>query len=126
VSGLSEDAVCIGDVWQLGPVRLEVTQPRQPCWKLSRRWRIDDLARRVTHNGKSGWYLRVLEPGTIRAGMSLELISRPHPTWTITRAQQVMYFEKQNLAAAAELAALPQLATAWREVFLERIAKRAT
>lgn len=126
VRGVSESDVCIGDIWQLGPVRFEVSQPRQPCWKLSRRWHVDDLARRVTQNGKSGWYLRVLEPGTITAGQAFEMLSRPHPTWTITRAQQVMYFEKDNLAAAAELASLPQLATAWRELLLERIAKRST
>lgn len=125
IAGLTEDTVCIGDTFQLGVARLEVSQPRQPCWKLSRRWRIADLARQVTHNGRSGWYLRVLEAGDIKAGQTVELLTRPHPTWTITRAQQLMYFEKQNLAAAAEIAALPQLATSWREVFAQRIQKRA-
>ena len=124
IAGLNEETVCIGDVFQLGAARLEVSQPRQPCWKLSRRWRIADLARQVTHNGRSGWYLRALGPGEINAGQPLQLLDRPHPTWTITRAQQLMYFDKQNLPAAAELAALPQLATSWREVFQERIAKR--
>ncbi|WP_254510047.1 MOSC domain-containing protein [Anatilimnocola floriformis] len=124
VAGLTEDTVCIGDVFQLGGARLEVSQPRQPCWKLSRRWRIADLARQVTQNGRSGWYVRVLEPGAIDAGEPLQLLERPHPTWNITRAQQLMYFEKKNLAAAAEIAALPQLAESWREVFQERIAKR--
>jgi MOSC domain-containing protein YiiM len=124
VAGIDESTVCVGDIWQLGEVQLEVSQPRQPCWKLSRRWRITDLARRVTHNGRSGWYLRVLEPGMIEAGQPMELIARPHPTWTISRAQQVMYFEKDNLTAAAELARLPALAESWREVFQERVAKR--
>jgi MOSC domain-containing protein YiiM len=124
IAGLTEDTVCIGDVYQLGGVRFEVSQPRQPCWKLSRRWRIAELARQVTHNGRSGWYFRVLEPGEIAAGQTCELLTRPHPEWTIARAQQLMYFEKQNLAAAAELAAIPQLASSWREVFEERIQKR--
>lgn len=121
IAGLTEDTVCIGDVYQLGGVRFEVSQPRQPCWKLSRRWRIADLARQVMHNGRSGWYFRVLEPGEIKAGQTVDLLMRPHPTWTITRAQQLMYFEKEDLAAAAELAVIPQLATSWREVFEERI-----
>lgn len=124
ISGLTESTVCIGDVWQFGSVRFEVSQPRQPCWKLSRRWRIADLAKRVTQNGRSGWYLRVLVPGEINAGEELVLVSRPHPQWTITRAQQLMYFEKDNVTAAAEIAALPALAVSWREVFEERIAKR--
>lgn len=124
LAGLSESSVCLGDVWQLGGARLEVSQPRQPCWKLSRRWRIADLARRVTQNGRSGWYLRVLNPGEIAAGHELVLLHRPHPGWTITRAQQLMYLEKDNLAAAAEIAAIPALAASWREVFAERLAKR--
>jgi MOSC domain-containing protein YiiM len=124
IAGLTEDTVCLGDVFQIGTARLEVSQPRQPCWKLSRRWRIADLARMVTHNGRSGWYLRVLATGLIDVGQPVELLDRPHPTWSITRAQQLMYFDKQNLAAAAEIAALPPLSTSWREVFQERIAKR--
>jgi MOSC domain-containing protein YiiM len=119
-----ESSVCIGDQWQLGQVRFEVSQPRQPCWKLSRRWRIDDLAKRVTQNGRSGWYVRVLEPGLIEAGQSFELLARPHAEWTITRAQQVMYFEKNNVAALEALAELPPLAESWREVFQERLRKR--
>lgn len=122
IAGVSEPQVCIGDVWQIGSVRFEVSQPRQPCWKLSRRWRVADLARQVTHNGRSGWYLRVLEPGEITTGDSCTLTARPNPTWTISRAQQLMYLEKQNLAAAAELATLPALAESWREVFQARIA----
>lgn len=124
LAGCTEQSVCLGDIWQLGGVRFEVSQPRQPCWKLSRRWRIADLARQVTHNGRSGWYLRVLEPGELTAGQSCELLHRPHPAWPITRAQQIMYFEKQNLPAAAELAALPALAASWREVFAERVKRK--
>lgn len=124
IAGLDEGSVCLGDVWQIGSVRLEVSQPRQPCWKLSRRWRVADLARRVTQNGRSGWYLRVLTPGEIAAGDELILLNRPHPQWTITRAQQVMYIEKDNVVAATELATLPALAISWREVFAERLAKR--
>ncbi|QDU29877.1 6-N-hydroxylaminopurine resistance protein [Anatilimnocola aggregata] len=124
IEGCDETNVCIGDVWQLGGVQFEVSQPRQPCWKLSRRWRISDLARQVTHNGRSGWYVRVLQPGEIEAGQEVLLLSRPFPEWTVARASQIMHHEKQNLAAAEELSNLPQLAESWRETFRERVAKR--
>src|ERR1700685_2866964 len=39
IAGLGEESVCIGDVFGIGAVRFEVSQPRQPCWKLARRWR---------------------------------------------------------------------------------------
>ena len=124
ITGLDETSVCIGDTWQAGAVLFQVTQPRQPCWKLSRRWRIDDLARQVIANGKSGWYLRVLAEGELAAGCEMSLIERPHPAWTIQRASDLMHHHKGDLAGAAELASLPELSAAWRETLHERIAKR--
>jgi MOSC domain-containing protein YiiM len=124
IAGLTEETVCIGDTWRAGNVVLQVTQPRQPCWKMSRRWRVPDLARQVIANGRSGWYLRVLQEGALAAGVSLELVARPHPAWPVSRASRVMHHEKHDLTLAAELASLPELSAAWREALTERIARR--
>ncbi len=124
IAGLTEETVCIGDTWRAGKVVLQVTQPRQPCWKMSRRWRIPDLARQVIANGKCGWYLRVLQEGALAAGELLELVARPHPAWTVARASRVMHHEKHDMALAAEFASLPELSAAWRESLAARIAKR--
>lgn len=121
IAGLDEASVCVGDVWQCGPVVFEVSQPRQPCWKTSRRWRIDDLSRRVIASGRSGWYLRVLTEGEIEAGIEIVLVKRVHPQWTVARANEVLYHRKDDLAAAEELANLPELALSWREIFLARL-----
>jgi MOSC domain-containing protein YiiM len=120
IAGIDETSVCIGDVWQCGAVVFEVSQPRQPCWKTSRRWRIDDLSRRVIATGRSGWYLRVLTDGEIEAGMKLALANRIHPQWTVARVSEVLYHRKDDLAAAEELAYLPELALSWREIFQAR------
>jgi MOSC domain-containing protein YiiM len=125
IAGLDETAACIGDRWQAGSVVFEVSQPRQPCWKMSRRWQIEDLAHQVLANGKSGWYLRVLAEGYIESGMELELVSRPHPEWTVARASRVMHHEKGDLAAAAELGALSELAVSWKTVLNDRVKRRA-
>lgn len=121
ITGLDETKVCIGDVWRIGDVRFEVSQPRQPCWKLSRRWRIGDLARQVMDNLKSGWYLRVLQTGEIEAGMRVTLEDRPLPQWTVARTSDVLYHRKEDFLAAGELSRLPQLSLAWREIFLGRV-----
>lgn len=125
ITGLAEHDVCIGDLWQAGDVMLEVSQPRQPCWKLSRRWRIADLAPQVIRNGKTGWYVRIVREGSVAAGTPLQLITRKHPTWTIARANDLWYHQKKNLTAAADLAALPELSTSWQEMFLDRLHKHA-
>lgn len=114
IANLDESLVCIGDQWRIGAAMFEVSQPRQPCWKLARRWQIKDLAARVVANGRSGWYLRVLQTGEIEAGQSVELVARPNPLWTIARAHQVMHHQKNDLALSAELAALPELSAAWK------------
>jgi MOSC domain-containing protein YiiM len=124
VTGLDEQSVCIGDLWQAGTVQFQVSQPRQPCWKMSRRWRIPDLARQVIANGRSGWYLRVLAEGDLAAGISLELLSQPNPAWTVARASDLMHHRKDDLTAAAELAALAELSTSWKDDLAHRIAKR--
>jgi MOSC domain-containing protein YiiM len=121
IAGLDETGVCIGDMWQCGSVVFEVSQPRQPCWKTSRRWRIDDLSRRVIATGRSGWYLRVVEEGEIEAGLDLLLVRRVHPQWTVARANEILHHRKDDLTAAEELANLPELALSWREMFLQRL-----
>jgi len=85
IAGLTEAEVCIGDRWRAGEVLFEVSQPRQPCCKLARRWRVKSLPALVSHTGRTGWYLRVLTDGALTAGTELELIDRPNPEVTIRR-----------------------------------------
>lgn len=122
VAGLTEADVCIGDTWRIGPkVLVQVSQPRQPCWKLARRWRIKNLALLVEQSGRTGWYLRVLQPGTVEAGMTLTLLKRPYPQWTVARASEVMHVVRHDLDLAAELAAIPELAASWQATLRRRV-----
>lgn len=123
IEGLDETSVCIGDAWRAGQVLFQITQPRQPCWKMSRRWQIADLARQVIASGKSGWYLRVLAPGELSPGTVIEIVSRPNPAWTVARASDVMHHRQGDLALAAELGSLPELSQAWRLALASRLAK---
>ena len=123
IAGLEEAGVCLGDRWQAAGVVLEVSQPRQPCWKMARRWQISDLPKQVIQNGQTGWYLRVLTAGELTAGTALALIARPFPAWTIARANRLFYHERQNVAELSELANVPSLSAAWREGVLQRLAE---
>lgn len=124
IDGSEESTVCIGDRWQAGEVLLEVSQPRQPCWKLGRRWQIVDLPKQVIQNGRSGWYFRVLQEGELAAGEPIELVSRPRPNWTVARASRLLYHEPDNVAGLKQLADVPELSRSWREEILERLARR--
>lgn len=121
ISGLSEETVCIGDVFRVGSVTFEVSQPRQPCWKLARRWRIHELVAITVRTGHTGWYLRVFEQGLIRAGLPVELLDRPNPDWTVARANQIMHFRRTDVAMMLELADVPKLSPAWVKELRERV-----
>ncbi|WP_206028726.1 MOSC domain-containing protein [Thalassoroseus pseudoceratinae] len=125
MESLSEADVCIGDTWRIGDtVLVQVSQPRQPCWKLARRWRIKTLALKVQQTGRTGWYFRVLTEGHIAAGKSVSLQERPYPEWTVERANQVMHIEKTDIDAALELAAIPLLSQNWQTTLIRRAEKK--
>lgn len=115
VDGLNEDTVSIGDVYRLGGAVVQVSQPRQPCWKLARRWRIKALTALVEQTGRTGWYLRVLEEGEVEPGQELTLLERPHPDWTVTRATRTMRTRTKDRLAAGQLSLIEELAMSWRE-----------
>ena len=121
VSNLVEADVCIGDIWQIGDATVQVSQPRQPCWKLARRWNIKDLANQVQQTGRTGWYFRVKVEGDVSAGMALTLLNRPHPRWTVAAANSIMHHDRKNYSAAFELAALSELSPSWQETLHNRV-----
>lgn len=121
IEGLIERDVCIGDIWSVGEVHVQVSQPRQPCWKLARKWRIDDLVDQVITRGQTGWYFRVLREGTVTRGDALTLIARSHPQWTIDAANAVMHHRRGGAGAAEVLAGLDTLSTSWKRSLLKRV-----
>lgn len=123
--GVTEADLCLGDRLRLGAAVVEVSQGRQPCWKLSDRFGIADLARRVQDSGRTGWYYRVLEPGPVQAGDVLELLERPWPDWPLTRLAGLLYRRTLDRAELEAALALP-LVPSWRKVFERRLEQGRT
>ncbi|MEO9613463.1 MAG: MOSC domain-containing protein [Nitratireductor sp.] len=123
--GVTEADICIGDVFRLGGATVQVSQGRQPCWRLNERFGERQMARRVQESGRTGWYYRVLEEGDIQAGMTAELIDRPAGTWTLARLSHTLYRDTLNNDALAEMAELAILSTSWRDLARRRLARRA-
>ena len=113
----TERDVCIGDVFSIGDVEVQVSQPRQPCWKLGRYARHPELPKKVVRTGFSGWYLRVLKTGSIEAGMPFKLIERTQPDWSVRRAHRTMYAKKndERFADRVELKNLSELSDSWKD-----------
>lgn len=121
MEGMDESTVCLGDVYEAGEAIIEVSQPRQPCWKPARRFRVIDFALRIQRSGRTGWYFRVLKEGKLQAGIPLVLKERPYPQWTIEACNEVMHVTKKDLVLTAELEACPALAPNWKRTLGKRL-----
>lgn len=123
-TGLTEADVCIGDRFRLGTALVEVSQARQPCWKLNHRFGYAGMSRAVQQSLRTGWYYRVLESGDVAAGDVLELVARPCPGWSLHRLLQVLYVDRLDYAALEQMAALAPLAESWRKLARQRLERR--
>jgi MOSC domain-containing protein YiiM len=126
VEGAAEADICLGDRWRLGGTLVEVSQGRQPCWKLNLRFGRPYMARLVQTTGRTGWYFRVIEAGEIAPGDVASLEARPHADWSLERVSHLLYHDRLNRAALREFAALPQLPDSWRRLAVARLARGET
>lgn len=115
-AGLVESDACIGDRYRLGSALVEISQGRQPCWKLGHRFGIAKVPATMVRTRRSGWYYRVVEEGAVAEGDALDLIDRPLPDWTVERVFGLLVGGDGKRAPAAlhDLAAMDVLATSWR------------
>jgi MOSC domain-containing protein YiiM len=114
-AGLDEGNVAIGDVLAIGSAELQVTEPRQPCFKLGLRFADNSLGRIMMQTNRTGWYVRVLRPGELTAGDEIRAIRRPSPQWTIARFNDFIVHRSATVEEMQELSTLEGLPGRWRE-----------
>lgn len=119
--GLTEDDVCIGDVFAVGDARLQLSQPRRPCYKLAAIYGEPRIVLWVQTSGYTGFYFRVIDEGEIWPGAELVLEGRPHPSLTVTEANRVMHRDKHD-GEGIERLLVPELADSWRQTLSRRLA----
>ncbi len=119
-SGFVEKDLCIGDVFALGSARVQISQGRQPCWKLNLHIGDNRMVKLFQDSGSTGWYYRVLETGSVEAGDMFELLDRPQPDWSLDQVIAARFDRKLDPRIAASLSELPELAVNWREAFAKK------
>ncbi|WP_295812276.1 MOSC domain-containing protein [uncultured Nitratireductor sp.] len=120
--GLDEETVALGDVFRLGKAVVEVSQGRQPCWKLNSRFGVSTMAYRVQTTGRTGWYYRVVQEGRVSPDDHLERLERPMPEWPLKRLWQILYVKTLDRGELEEMAALEKLPEGWRRYAQRRLA----
>ena len=119
ISGLDEESVHLGDRFRFGSALVEVSQPREPCATLAGRLGREDLLDQIRENGRTGWYLRVIEPGVAAVGLPF-LRERTDPARvSVAEAYRVRLDTRGERSDVRRLLAVQALSSGWR-ISLER------
>src|SRR5215216_4410811 len=120
--GLMEDAVNIGDQFQIGSAKLVATQPRMPCYKLGVRFGRMDVIRQFMASGRPGIYFKVLEEGEVETGDKIRIIKKDKNNVTVKDIVRLYitrdYIDIETMRRATKIRALPE---GWRYEFKQKI-----
>ena len=115
VSGLDESEIKIGDCFQIGDAVVQVTQPRQPCFKLGVRFGDQTVVDDFWMSSFPGVYVRVLKAGAVKKGNEMQLIERNPESLSISQVFSVFRSNRNNLEFIQKAIADPFLAESCRK-----------
>lgn len=123
LAGAQEDEICIGDIFQAGEALVQVSQPRYPCHKLSKKHDVPDLPLQVIQTGYSGFYLRVLKEGWVSPEASFRLVEKHPQGVSIAFVNRVKNQGRENSEGLKQLIELDVLAQSWRDSLIKQLNK---
>jgi MOSC domain-containing protein YiiM len=123
IERLDESEVHIGDIFEVGTAVVQVSQPRQPCWKLAMKWGLDELPILVTDRGATGFYFRVLKVGEVQTGDPL-ILKETHPALiTVAEANRVMHKDRDDIEGIRRLLEVDELSASWVKSLTSRLTR---
>jgi MOSC domain-containing protein YiiM len=118
---LSEDEICIGDIYRVGAALVQVSAPRIPCANQARRIGRADWVKLTIQELRPGFYMRVLDPGVVQAGDAFVLAERLNPGATLVAFNRCWY-HNFDPALAERFARMPGLMAWWQGRFAQKLA----
>ena len=119
--GLLERDVHIGDRISIGTAAFQVTQPRQPCFKLGIRFGRDDMPRRFVESGRSGFYVSIVVEGDVGRGDTVRIVERARNSVSVAEVFAMRMGQGADPELLHRAASLEWLTPSWREHFLGRL-----
>jgi len=112
IEGLDEAKIFIGDIFQIGGAKVEVSQPREPCYKLGFRFDTQKVLKQFLNAPYPGVYLRVIEEGNVNVGDKLELIEKGYNFANLAETYRLAFHadnsEQDNLQKILGIGNLPE------------------
>ncbi|WP_340155780.1 MOSC domain-containing protein [uncultured Winogradskyella sp.] len=98
VKGLDEQQLFIGDIYKLGNALVQITQPREPCFKFAYKFGSNAVLQQFINHGFSGTYVRVLEEGDLNIDDTFQLVEHQPNGITVFQLFELLYAENKNKA----------------------------
>ena len=121
IKGLNEHHIMIGDIYRIGGATVQVTQPRQPCFKLCLVFDTPHVLKEFISTEFPGVYLRVLEGAVIKADDTMELVERMHNTVSLLEVWHLLYDKEIDQEELIHAIQTPFLADACKQSLQKRL-----
>lgn len=121
IDNMTDDSVCIGDIYQMGNTKLQVCAPRIPCWKISHKLDVTDIDKYIGQNGITGWYFRVLENGKLSIGDEVLLLESPNPQLSISRFMTLINHDDTDIEEVKRASKATGLDPEWQRRLEKKI-----
>ena len=117
IEALPDEAVCIGDRYQIGSALFEVTQPRVTCYRVGIRMNEPRMPALLTSSGRPGFYLRVLQPGEVGAGDDVVKVGEATVRMTVAEINALLYSSDHPRDRLERALRINALSPGWRASF---------
>lgn len=124
-NGMTEETVCLGDRYQWGEAIIEVSQPRSPCFKLNKRWGIDNFSMDMQEISRCGWLYRVIQAGMVSVDDPLILIAQEPNAMTLREVCDIFFGDPLNKEGLLKLKQQSKLSDSWTSKVIARIESNA-
>ena len=125
LENITEDDICIGDIYRVGTAQVQISSPRIPCENQARRIGRSDWIKLTLQALRPGFYLRVLESGVVQAGDEFKLEERLNPGSSLTLFNRCWYHEFDP-ALAEKFTTMPGLSAWWQKRFAKKLKQYET
>ena len=119
---LNDANVCIGDVFQMGQIKVQVSSPRIPCWKIVAKLEAPNLDKFIQEKCLTGWYYRVLQGGELKEGDEITRLEQPNPWLSVKQFMRIVNGVVDDADSISKAANAEGLDPEWKERLQRRVA----
>jgi ferredoxin-NADP reductase/MOSC domain-containing protein YiiM len=126
IEGLPDDAVCIGDRYQIGSALFEVTQPRVTCYRVGIRMNEPRMPALLTSSGRPGFYFRVLQEGEVGVGDEIVKVGDAKERMTVAEINALLYSPHHPRDRLERALRIEALSPGWQSSFQAILQSQST